>query len=321
MRNEYHNSSNERSFKHLKETIDSLRKENNRLKIENKTIPQLKETIKKLKNEKIEMSKKIIDYESESLLYNSIMGDKEDILLFNPNQSKKNFKINFEKSNFSFTLQRNKNKNNNFYLKDKNEEIDSLKSELIKKNEIISLLKSNQKVYKPVIINNFSINSSSSTSKKNSYANSAKKFMTFKNNKKNPSNNDSIISNYMKSKISNKITSTFSWKEESHIAKKFQKSNNDIPFEDSESHGSLEKNIYKEIQNILEEKRNFIIKTLTTENFSFDILNKKNKNKVLIDSSISEINGLEDIDKLIEIIKNRKIQVQKIKKYFKDKLI
>ena len=323
MRNVYHNPYEERNIKHLKETIDLLKRENNKLKNENKIILQLKETIKKLQKEKIELSQKLIDYESDAFLYNSNKGDKEDILLYNPNHSKKYFQINLEKYNFSFSIKSNSHKHQNSCFTDKNEEIDALKSELVKKEEIISLLKTNKKIYKPVIINNFSINSSSRSSQINSYANSAQKVMTFKNKQKNSYNYNSIISNDMKSKISNKITSTFSWKEENHLKKKIQQSNKDTPFEDCESHGSLQKNIFKEIQNILEEKRNFVIKTLTIENFSFDLLsinsNIKFKNKN--EKDFNDINGFEDIDKLIEIIKKRKIQVLKVKKYFSDKLI
>ena len=323
MRNAYHNPYEERNIKHLKETIDLLKRENNKLKNENKIILQLKETIKKLQKEKIELSQKLIDYESDAFLYNSNKGDKEDILLYNPNNSKKNFQINLEIYNFSFSIKSNSHKHQNSCFTDKNEEIDALKSELVKKEEIISLLKTNKKIYKPVIINNFSINSSSRSSQINSYANSAQKVMTFKNKQKNSYNYNSIISNDMKSKISNKITSTFSWKEENHLKKKIQQSNKDTPFEDNESHGSLQKNIFKEIQNILEEKRNFVIKTLTIENFSFDILsiNSNNKIKNIKEKDFIDINGFEDIDKLIEIIKKRKIHVLKIKKYFSDKLI
>ena len=185
---------------------------------------------------------------------------------------------------------------------------------------IINILKSNKKKYKPVIINNFSINSSSSTSNVNSINSSAQKYVTFKNDKKNSINYNSILSNQMKSKLSNKISSTFSWKDENRHKKKFKKSVNDTPSEDRESHNSLEKNIFKEIENILEERKNFIIKTLVRENFSFDILSNKEKlkNNDLNENSNYEIKGMEDIDQLIEIIKNRKIKVQKTKKYFEE---
>ena len=317
MRNENRNLLYEKSIKNLKDTIDLLKKENNKLRNDNKEIFRLKELIKKLKKEKLEMSQRIIDYESESFLYNSQREDKDDILLYNPNNSNKKLKMNLKKFNFSFNINGIKNETNKY---NKNDEISILKRELNEKNEIITLLKSNKKKYKPVIINNFSINSSSSTSNINSINSSAQKYVTFKNDKKNTINYNSILSNQMKSKLSNKISSTFSWKDENRHKKKFKKSINDTPSEDRESHNSLEKNIFKEIENILEERKNFIIKTLVRENFSFDILSNKEKlkNNDLNENSNYDIKGMEDIDQLIEIIKNRKIKVQKTKKYFEE---
>lgn len=317
MRNENRNLLYEKSIKNLKDTIDLLKKENNKLRNDNKEIFRLKELIKKLKKEKLEMSQRIIDYESESFLYNSQREDKDDILLYNPNNSNKKLKMNLKKFNFSFSINGIKNVTNKY---NKNDEISILKRELNEKNEIITLLKSNKKKYKPVIINNFSINSSSSTSNINSINSSAQKYVTFKNDKKNSINYNSILSNQMKSKLSNKISSTFSWKDENRHKKKFKKSVNDTPSEDRESHNSLEKNIFKEIENILEERKNFIIKTLVRENFSFDILSNKEKlkNNDLNENSNYDIKGMEDIDQLIEIIKNRKIKVQKTKKYFEE---
>ena len=317
MRNENRNLLYEKSIKNLKDTIDLLKKENNKLRNDNKEIFRLKELIKKLKKEKLEMSQRIIDYESESFLYNSQREDKDDILLYNPNNSNKKQKMNLKKFNFSFSINGIKNETNKY---NKNDEISILKRELNEKNEIITLLKSNKKKYKPVIINNFSINSSSSTSNVNSINSSAQKYVTFKNDKKNSINYNSILSNQMKSKLSNKISSTFSWKDENRHKKKFKKSVNDTPSEDRESHNSLEKNIFKEIENILEERKNFIIKTLVRENFSFDILSNKEKlkNNDLNENSNYDIKSMEDIDQLIEIIKNRKIKVQKTKKYFEE---
>ena len=317
MRNENRNLLYEKSIKNLKDTIDLLKKENNKLRNDNKEIFRLKELIKKLKKEKLEMSQRIIDYESESFLYNSQREDKDDILLYNPNNSNKKLKMNLKKFNFSFSINGIKNVTNKY---NKNDEISILKRELNEKNEIITLLKSNKKKYKPVIINNFSINSSSSTSNINSINSSAQKYVTFKNDKKNSINYNSILSNQMKSKLSNKISSTFSWKDENRHKKKFKKSVNDTPSEDRESHNSLEINIFKEIENILEERKNFIIKTLVRENFSFDILSNKEKlkNNDLNENSNYDIKGMEDIDQLIEIIKNRKIKVQKTKKYFEE---
>ena len=247
MRNENRNLLYEKSIKNVKDTIDLLKKENNKLRNDNKEIFRLKELIKKLKKEKLEMSQRIIDYESESFLYNSQREDKDDILLYNPNNSNKKLKMDLKKFNFSFSINGIKNETNKY---NKNDEISILKRELNEKNEIITLLKSNKKKYKPVIINNFSINSSSSTSNINSINSSAQKYVTFKNDKKNSINYNSILSNQMKSKLSNKISSTFSWKDENRHKKKFKKSVNDTPSEDRESHNSLEKNIFKEIENI-----------------------------------------------------------------------
>ena len=68
MRNDKNNLLYEKTIKNLKETIEILKKENNKLRNDNKELPRLKELIKKLKKEKLEMSQKIIDYESESFL-------------------------------------------------------------------------------------------------------------------------------------------------------------------------------------------------------------------------------------------------------------
>ena len=324
MKLEYRNPFYEKIVKQLKETIDLLRSENTKLKKNNKEIFNLKETIKKLKAEKLELSQKIIDYESNDLFYNSHKGEKEEMLLYNPNNSNKKGKSILKKSNFSFSIKGIFNKMNNSIQSNKNEEISILKDELIKKEEIISLLKSSKKGYKKVIINNFSINSSNSNSNINSNDNSAKKFMTFKNEKKISYNNNSLLSNKMKNKISNKNISTFSLKDNNNNNKRLNpRASKEPSLEDCDSQNSLEKNIFKEIQNILEEKRNFILNTLTRENFSFDILRVGNdKNKLnLIECNIKDFKETEEIDKLLELIKNRKIKVQKIKKYFEDRLI
>ena len=77
------NINDERSIKHLKETIDSLKKENIKLKSENKTISSLKETILKLQEEKMELSRKLMEMESESVLYKD-GDDINDEMLYNP---------------------------------------------------------------------------------------------------------------------------------------------------------------------------------------------------------------------------------------------
>ena len=325
MKNDYHNPSDERNIKHLKDTIDLLRRENNRLRSENKLIPSLKDTIKRLQEEKIEISQKIIDYESESLLYNASKDNKDDILLYNPKvQSKKIFELSLTKDSFSFSFN---GKKNSKYLKDglknKNEEITILKNELIKKEEIISLLRAkNKKIeLKKDRCNSFSLNINWNNSKRNSNKSSTNgKAMILNSGNLISSNNNSNTNNAGINDI-NKYTSAFSWAASpssyNNNKKRNVPFNHEIMYEETESQISLEKNIYKEIQNILEEKRNFILNTLTYENFSFDIIRpQKNKDS----GSNSNINGLEDIDKLIEIVKNRKIKVQKNKKYLEEKL-
>ena len=218
MKNDYHNPSDERNIKHLKETIDLLRKENNRLRIENKSIPSLKDTIKKLQEEKIEMSQKIIDYESESLLYHSSKENKDDILLYNPKcPSKKYFKTPLTKTNFSFSFYGRKDSK---YLKDglknKNEEITILKNELVKKEEIISLLKSKNKKFElkkekciNITINNNKINNNNNTkiNNNNIYTSKAK---INPNNTGNIFNSNNNTNNNGLNDI-NKNISPFSW--------------------------------------------------------------------------------------------------------------
>ena len=323
MKNDYHNPSDERNIKHLKETIDLLRKENNRLRTENKIISSLKDTIKKLQEEKIEMSQKLIDYESESLLYSASKDNKDDILLYNPKApSKKKIKTSLVRINFCFSFYGKKN--NNILkdgLKNKNEEITILKNELVKKEEIISLLKSKIKKneFKKERCNNFSItNSGNNTKRSNNIITNGKIMGSNSSNSGNMTNSN--VNTYTQNANTNeinKVTSAFSWAMSPASNKKRNgpySNSNDIMYEETESHLNLEKNIYKEIQNILEEKRNFILNTLTYENFSFDIL--KNKNSIS-----SNITNLDDIDKLIEIIKNRKQKVLKKKKSLEEKLV
>ena len=317
MKNDYHNPSDERNIKHLKDTIDLLRKENNRLRSENKIISSLKENIKKLQDEKIEMSQKIIDYESESLLYNANKDNKDDVLLYNPKAISKRFlKISLEKSTFSFSLT---GKKNSKYLKDglknKNEEIVILKNELVKKEEMISLLKSKLKKTDIKKEERYSFSLSGNSSKKNNCISPTSGKVATPNSGNIISSNNNTNKNDI-----NKYTSAFSWATSPPINNNKKRNvplHNEIMYEETESHMTLEKNIYKEIQTILEEKRNFILNTLTCENFSFDIL-KSQKNKSIIGNN--NINGMEDIDKLLEIVKNRKQKVQKAKKYFEDKL-
>ena len=92
-----------------------------------------------------------------------------------------------------------------------------------------------------------------------------------------------------------------------------KKTISDSLFEENESHINLENNIYKEIENILEEKRNFVIKTLTIENFSFDIMREKENKKVDINKN--------NIEQILELIKQRKKKVEMTKKFLEEKII
>ena len=107
----------------------------------------------------------------------------------------------------------------------------------------------------------------------------------------------------------------------------------------------IEKNIYSEIKNLMEEKKNFMLQTMACENFAFDILaDKSNKNMSYNNSSIipsgkKEINSksitkksgstinnsgdlspsigfslTQDIDSMIELIKQRKKFVENEKR-------
>ena len=87
---------------------------------------------------------------------------------------------------------------------------------------------------------------------------------------------------------------------------------NDSLFEENESHINLKNNIYKEIENILQEKRNFVIQTLTRENFSFDILQEKENKGTSLNAN--------NIQQILELIKQRKKKVELTKKYLEEKI-
>ena len=127
-----------------------------------------------------------------------------------------------------------------------------------------------------------------------------------------------IISDLEKSGKKKNITDIFSrnfpMKKESN-----SKEINDSLFEENESHINLENNIYKEIENILEEKRNFVIQTLTRENFSFDILKEKQKEKDKDINSKIDTNKI-NIEQILELIKQRKKKVEITKKYLEEKI-
>ena len=267
----------DKTIKRLKETIDIYKKENQRLKLENKSILGLKQNIIKLQEEKMELAKKLMELESEAVLYKDD-NSTNDEMLYNPklsssrryskrlsihrnsiiNNSSKEFPnqiISSQKkyilsiNKFSFSL--NSKNNNNFkeILNNKNEEISLLKSELIKKEQIINELK--------------------------------------------------------KEKLKNNTDLT-PLKETNKIA-------NDSIFEENDANLFLENNIYSEIQNILEEKRNFILNTLTCENFSFDILINPKKGNILE-------GGVNNIEQILDFIRQRKRKVEMTKKKLEEKI-
>ena len=282
---------------------------------------------------------------------------------FNKNEKK------LAKANFNFSLIANKGYNKiKESLKNKNEEITILKNELLKKEKLIENLKYKNKlqpknlksnINKPN--NSISINKNSNNNNSNHHIQSEKIILTYfdinsiKPNSlyKNKSDNDFLRSTLIK--YNNKYLKTEilrSYTKRKSIDMDYNANNNTINvslmtsfMEDETGHNALEKNIYSEIKNILEEKRNFIIKTMTRENFSFDIINVSNvkkdennniKNGIIkkklnsnsnkgsnvnirssFTNSSNEISNI-DIDKMINLIKNRKKEVEIKKKYFEE---
>ena len=302
------NTNDERIIRHLKETIESLKKENSKLKSENKNLSILKDTISKLQEEKMELSRKLMELESEAVLYKD--GDEmKDEMLYNPRRgsrlstlSQKELlqKLQPNSSNLNntnreikkFNSELNKISNTNFSIlskkninlikdgvKNKNEEILLLKTELVKKEQIIAELK------------------------------------------KNKNENTITDSKISENKINNKPENYLNL-----LGRKFSlrysdsKEVNDSIFEESESHMMLEKNIYSEIQNILEEKRNFILQTLTCENFSFDILGNSKEDKKINDLDINDISG-SCIEQIMCLIRQRRKKVEMTKKYLEEKIM
>ena len=254
------NHNEEKSVKHLKEVIETLKRQNLKLKIENRNLLSLKDIISKLQEEKMDLSKKLMEMEGEVVLYKET-NDINDEMLYNPRKSSRfstiSQKDSFHKipSSSSKEIKKISMKitKENFCIISKNnlrEEIELLKNELIKKEKIIEDLK--------------------------------------KNKKKNIT--DIFPRNYQIKKNSD------------------TKEINDSFFDESESQINLENNIYKEIENILEEKRNFVIQTLTRENFSFDIIKEKVKD------------NKNDIEQILELIRQRKKKVEITKKYLEEKI-
>lgn len=265
-----------KTIKQTKEAIDLLKKENAKLKtqnIGNNTLSK-NQIIQKLKEEKLLLSKKITELENEKNLHkcNNIIIEKNMRRAKSP-CIKKTIEKSFEINSFNFSLINNKN---NCIIKEslkrKNEEILILKNELMKKEQIIQKLK----------INHYNLNDSEidENSKQNFINKNNKLFRTKSDNHFYISNNNynTILTDESKNITKN------NFQHNKNISKFYQKKGLDelnitLTNEDEEDN-ILEKNIQIELKNILEEKRNFILKTLTSENFSFDILSSTNLHNI-----------------------------------------
>ncbi len=294
-----------KNVKHLRDVIENLKKENQKLKNENNTNSQ-KILIKKLQDEKLQLSKKIMDLESDIIIYKNNSNDIDlNLIQQNSISSLREKKTNsYSISNFYFSLIKNKNFNNKIKesLKKKNEEILILKNELMKKESIIEGYKKNKNLSKQITL----------------------PFNNIKNNILFRNKSESDILNLSLEKFRKEYFNIISKNSGLKINNnKYKKKESDELnlFEGEEENSNLEKNIFSEINKILEEKRNFIIKTLTSENFSFDIysqnqnkqnnisnLKKNNKNNFHKNIIFSDIT--KDIDKMLEMIKKRKEKVE-----------
>ena len=263
----------EKSVKHLKEVIETLKKQNLKLKIENKNLQGLKDIINKLQEEKMDLSRRLMEMEGEAVLYKD-NNNINDEMLYIPRKS----------SRFSTISQR--------------ESFNKISNVSSKEIKVLSLMK--------ISSSNFSL-----ISKKN--LNNEINMLKDELDKKNK-----IISDFEKSEKKKNITDLFSrnmqMKKNSN-----SKEINDSIFEENESHINLENNIYKEIENILEEKRNFVIKTLTRENFSFDILKEKRKDNNSNNNTKIDVNKI-NIEQILELIKQRKKKVEITKKFLEEKI-
>ena len=322
-----------KTIKHLKEAIELLKKENTRLKADSKDI-------KKLKEEKLSLSKQIMELESEAMLYKNFNGG--DNLIF----------PSFTTTKFNFSIIENSSKQKiKDSLKNKNEEILILKNELMKKDQIISNL---QKKEKEIV---YSQNDHTSNYKNHIVLNqylfrtkSESDFFHMSQNKYNKKYFGTVVSTshctQRGGRLSQLLSSSNKKNNDNIITVNtnnfLKRKSGDIYSElnvtmtnegDDDGHNALEKNIYSELKNILDEKRNFILQTMTYENFSFDIIsttkktsqsNMNNsfnsalsastngKNHKYSNSSTSNINPsiaftlTKDIDGLLQIIRQRK---------------
>lgn len=247
----------------------------------------------KLKEEKMVLSKQIMDLESEAMLYKKIESS-EDLLSMNATtiNNKQNKKRNLNICTFGFSYVNNLNRMKiKDSLKNKNEEILILKNELVQKERLITNL---QKKY-----NNNKHNGML-------YCNGDVKFGNVKGFEKNKSEGDFmkkvhvvLVKKYFD--VENEGSARKERKTESNIGNNSNMKNGGFQGRkrnvggyndegDDESQSLLENNIYSEIKNILEEKRNFILQTMTYENFSFDII-CKNEKTIMNNSNNSNCNS------------------------------
>jgi hypothetical protein len=374
------------TIKHLKESNEILKKEKNILSNEQTTkeLKKLKEENIQLQKKLIDLEGEQLNLNNDNLLTNSFANNSylnnnlittenntvntsliqniKQTSTFNKSQKK------ISKSTFNFSIIANRGYNKiKESLKNKNEEITILKNELLKKEKLIENLKYKNKFQPKNLKSNINKSNNISNNNKNNNNNNniqtEKIILTYfdinsiKPNSlyKNKSDNDFLRSTLIK--YNNKYLKTeilSSYTKRKSIDMDYNANNNTINvslmtsfMEDETGHNALEKNIYSEIKNILEEKRNFIIKTMTRENFSFDIINVSNvkkddnniKNNGIIkkklnsnsnkgsnvnlrssftnNNSSTEISNI-DIDKMINLIKNRKKEVEIKKKYFEE---
>ena len=278
-----------KTIKHLKEAIELLKKENTRLKADSKDI-------KKLKEEKLSLSKQIMELESEAMLYKNFNGG--DNLIF----------PSFTTTKFNFSIIENSSKQKiKDSLKNKNEEILILKNELMKKDQIISNLQKKEKesVYSQndsnyknhIVLNQYLFRTKSESDffhmSQNKY--NKKYFGTVVStshstqrggrlsqllNSSNKKNNDNIITVNTNGFLKRKSGDIYS---ELNVTMTNEG--------DDDGHNALEKNIYSELKNILDEKRNFILQTMTYENFSFDIISTKKTSNTMISNMNNSLNS------------------------------
>lgn len=369
---------NDLLIKQMRETIDALKKENAKLKSDMKNYKALKQTIQKLQEEKMQLSKQLMEMQSEAMLYNNEKSIDE--LNFNskksvddlgrqmrsaslhsaekaknkvdePNKFIKNLKIDsfglgfigyehdynknsmnksqepsikVEKSSTKFNKSDSKKKNSSLN-NEKNsskldKEIQNLRRELEKKQKIIEVLSNSNKDSQKERKNN-------SIEKDKTLDITSLTHIINVNKPSLLSDKDTFTGKY------NKRNSFYSEDGDENSIQNFRLSTNRLSVSSSKNKGELfedgekEKNIYSEIQNILEEKKNLIIKALATEKFSFDLLNnnkeshKKKKGTMIEVSQKSLKENKDNINKLLDIIKIRKKKMDNIKKILEEKVV